>query len=338
MIFSSIITLLVVWSVWASPVNAARIIEPLQLSLNLPSAVTGEDCGHPPVAGSQSGSSNKRPRLVQESEHRPVPKRKYHFNDHRRRAGVKAFVRRPDGSVIEPELSLGVNPRVTFSTPRGDGPAHGANSVYVVEQGIEENTLLVRAAKWITMHHSCGWGHDNKFDDTRTNPQALETIPFEIIIDKLWDPNYHASVKSGDQLLVTVVSYGKPVPGAKVTLKTEKGWIKQMMTDENGTATLQLIRDYYPSSWQNFHRNYRANFLVTAEYEADLKGNYRDQPYNRISYITTLPWKYSPSRQDYSSYTFGLLIGALSLTVSSVGVYAYRERRKKPYKRISFDE
>jgi len=78
--------------------------------------------------------------------------------------------------------------------------------------------------------------------------------------------------------------------------------------------------------------------MVTAEYEADLKGSYQNKSYDRTSYIATLPWKYSPSRQDYSSYSFGLLIGSLSLTVSGIGVYAYRERRKKPYKRITFDE
>jgi hypothetical protein len=336
------VTLLFILLVGGMPASAALKAEPLRLTLNPPSSVSGEDCGHDPAPAPTSrrpgGQPGGRPGTVQESEHRPVPKRAYHLTDLRRLAQVEAFVRRPDDSIIEPELHLGVNPSLSFPTPMGDGPTHGANSVYVVEQGVEDNLLLVRTGKWITMHHSCGWGHDGKFDKTKIQPQSLYTIPFEIVINNLWDPNFHASVTSGDHLVITVLSYGKPVPGAKVTLSTEKGWSKQMVTNKNGTATLQLIRDYYPATWPEFHRTFRGKFLVTAQYDVDQKGSYRDKPYERVSYITTLPWKYSPSRQDYSSYTFGLLIGALTLTVSGVGVYAYRERRKKPYKRISFDE
>ena len=51
------------------------------------------------------------------------------------------------------------------------------------------------------MHHSCGWGHDGKFDETLINPQSLDTIPFEIVVEKLWDTNFHARVTSGNRLL-----------------------------------------------------------------------------------------------------------------------------------------
>ena len=325
---------------------AALQDEPLRLILNPPSPGSGEECLEHPSEHEQASSSGRpgsgRPgagaRPVMESEHRPVPMRKYHFTDHRRLAEVKAYVRRPDGKVVEPELHLGVNPGLTFQTPMGEGPTHGAHNVYVVEQGVDDKTLTVRTAKWITMHHSCGWGHDGKFDKKLTTPQALETIPFEIVINNLWDPNFHASVTSGNKLEITVLSYGKPVPGAKVVVSTDKGWSKKMVTDQHGIASMQLIRDYYPVSWDKFHRTYRGKFLVTAQYDADQSGSFNDKSYERVSYISTLPWKYSPSRQDYSSYTYGLLIGALAMTVSGVGVYAYRERRKKPYKRISFDE
>jgi len=345
------VSLLFVFLAGGIPVNAALGVEPLRLTLNPPATVSGEDCGHGPSPSATSGKPGKpsdkpgrpsgsggRPGPVQESEHRPVPQRIYHLNELRRQAGVQAFVRRPDGSVIEPELRYGVNSSLLFDTPMGDGPVHGANNVYVVEQGIEDNALIVRTAEWITMHHSCGWGHDGKFDETKTTPQSLDTIPFEIVINKLWDPNFHASVTSGDQVVITVLSYGQPVPGARVTLSTDKGWNKQIMTDQDGKATIQLIRDYYPPSWPEFHRTFRGKFLVTAQYDAEQEGSYKDQSYERISYIASLPWKYSPSRQDYSSNLYGLLIGALAMTVSSIGVYAYRERRKKPYKGISFDE
>ena len=161
------VSLLFVFLVGGIPVNAALGVEPLRLTLNPPATVSGEDCGHGPPPAATSGKPSRKPGrpggsggppgLVQESEHRPVPQRIYHLNELRRQAGVQAFVRRPDGSVIEPELRFGVNPSLSFQTPMGDGPVHGANSVYVVEQGVEDNTLIVRTAEWITMHHNCGW-------------------------------------------------------------------------------------------------------------------------------------------------------------------------------------
>jgi len=264
--------------------------------------------------------------------------RTYHFNEYRRLADVTAYVRRPDGSVIEPELRLGVNPSLSFPTPFGDGPVHGANNVYVVEEGVDDSVFVVRAAKWITMHHSCGWGHDGKFDQTLIHPQTLAAIPFEIVVDDLWDPNFHARVTSGNQLRISVLSYGKPVAGARVTLTTDQGWSKMVKTDQDGMASVQLIRDYYPSSWTMFDRTHRGQFLVTARYDADQKGIYKGKPYVHMSYVATLPWKYSPSERDYSSYSYGLLIGTLAMTVSGIGIYAYRERRKRPYKGIVFDE
>ena len=317
-----------------------RDLAPLRLSLAPLSAAGAEDCGHAPAPDSvpATGRPQGQPRPAQESEHRPVPTRTYHFNEHRRQADIKAYVRRPDGSVIQPELRLGVNPSLSFPTPFGDGPMHGANNVYVVEQGVDDSVFVVRTAKWITMHHSCRWGHDGKFDETLINPQSLDTIPFEIVVDKLWDTNFHARVTSGNQLRIRILSFGRPVQGAKVTLTTDKGWSKTVVSDKEGVASVQLIRDYYPPTWSEFHRTHRGRFLVTAQYDEDQQGVYKGKPYEHISYVATHPWKYSPSERDYSSYSYGLLIGILAMTVSGVGVYAYRERRKRPYKGIVFDE
>ena len=35
-----------------------------------------------------------------------------------------------------------------------------------------------------------------------------------------------------------------------------------MVTDQEGVASMQLIRDYYPVSWDKFHRTYRGKFMV----------------------------------------------------------------------------
>ena len=321
-------------STWA----AAGEPEPLRLSFAPLSNDGAADYGHGPAPSAGTGKPKARPQQVVESEHHPVPMRTYHFNECRRLADVSACVRRPDGSVFEPELRLGVDPSLSFPTPLGDGPVHGANNVYVVEQGVDDHVLVVRTAKWIIMHHSCSWGHNGKFDQTLIHPQPLASIPFEIVVDDLWDSNFHAKVTSGNLLRISVLSNGKPVADARVILTTDQGWTKMVKTDEVGMASIQLIRDYYPSSWAVFDRTHSGQFLVTARYDADQKGIYKGKPYEHMSYVATLPWKYSPSKRDYSSYSYGLLIGTLAMTVSGIGVYAFRERRKRPYKRIVFDE
>jgi hypothetical protein len=318
-----------------------RELEPLRLSF-LGSSANGLECEQhapspPPQAKKGERKGGGRPSAVQESEHRPVATRTYYFNEHRRQAIITAYVRRPNGTVIKPDLRLGYKPNVSFSTPFGDGPVHGANSVYVVEQEVDDEVLTIRTAKWITMHHNCGWGHDGKFDETLVNPQPLETIPFEIVLDKLWDQNFHLSVASGDTLGITVLSYGKPVAGATVILSSEKGWSKKVVTDKAGKAEIQMIRDYYPPLWSKFKRTHRGEFLITAHYNADQKGSFKGDAYERLNYITTFPWKYSPSLTDYASYSYGLALALLAITVSGLGVYVYRERRRKPYKGISLD-
>jgi hypothetical protein len=314
-------------------------IEPLRLSFVAGSA-NGPDCEQhaPSPPQIKKGKKGGRPPAAHESEHQPVATRTYYFNEHRRRAIVEAYVRRPNGEVIEPELHLGYKANVSYSTPFGDGPVHGANSVYIVEEGVDDDVLTTRTAKWITMHHNCGWGHDGKFDKTLTVPQPLETIPFEIVIDKLWDTNFHLSVSSGDRLGITVLSYGKPVSGATVSLVSEKGWSKRAVTNKEGKVAIQMIRDYYPPLWSAFKRTHRGKFLVTARYNVEQHGSFKGQSYQQASYITTLPWQYTPSTRDYASYSYGLVLGVIGMTVSGFGVYLYRDRRRKPYKGISFDE
>ena len=322
----------------------AQGLTPLRLSPA--SSLAGEDCeqhpGQPVNASAKRGRGGKpggRPgqQAALESEHRPQPVRTYYFNEPRRLAQVEAFVRRPDGSIIQPTLQLGVKPNLSFPTPFGEGPGHGANNVYLLERGVKDQVLVVRSAQWLTMHHNCGWGHEHKFDPERTQPQAQNTLPLEIVIGDLWDTNFHAKVTSGQQLVITVLNYGKPVVGAKVQLQTEKKWVKEVVTGKDGSASLQLIRDYYPPRWSAFKRTKRGEFLVAALYEAEELGVFKGMEYERVRYITTLPWHYSPARADYSSYGLGLMIGLLGFTFTGSGIYFYRERRKKPYRGISLE-
>ncbi len=283
------------------------------------------------------GGSGKPSRF--ESEHRPMPKRNYWLNLNRPTPGLKAYIMRPDGAVetttVQPLLA-GV--QVQVDTPMGDGPAHGANNVYVVDRHVVDDVLVVRTAKWLTIHHNCGWGHDHKFDEIRQTSQANRDIPLEIVIDNLWDTNFHSRVMSGDELHIRLLSNGRPVSGAKLTVTSDKGWSKKITSGKDGAARLQLIRDYYPAGWLSFKREKKSAFKVLAEYEKAEPGVYQDSPYSRVLMSSTFSWRYYPARQEYHSYAWGLGIALVFSLVSGLGVYIHRERRKKPMREIVFDE
>lgn len=274
-----------------------------------------------------------------ESEHRPQPVRRYRLVASGLSSDLKAFVLHPTGSFSEARVEHGNGGiTVSFKTPFGDGPMHGVHNLYVVDRQVIENRLVVRVAKWHTIHHSCGWGHAYKYDRDRVQASTLSTIPLEISCKGLWDKNFHSNVRSGDRLRFDVRNFGVLIAGSEVSLTSGGGWTKQSLTGSDGIAVIQLIRDYYPKRWGEFHSRHRERFIAIAEYEVQQKGFFAGQAYDRIHYISSIPWTYAPSRSDYTSYLAGLSIGCMALFAGVAGVYVHRERRKKPYREIVFSE
>lgn len=286
--------------------------------------------------GKPSGARGGRPDTPQrfESEHRPTPVRTYYLNGPALSPDAEAYVLHPDGSSDPLKIQYGPKASVTLKTPMADDKFHGANNIYVIDKQVKGVVLEVKSAKWLTIHHSCGWGHDYRNDETRTSAHPLNTVPLEIVINGLWDGNFHADARSGKELAILVTSEGTPVEGAEVTVTTEKKWSLTATTGEDGIAKVQLIRDYYPKGWEQFKRDQKGSFTVTAEYSKSKIGRYKGQPYSKVHYIATFPWKYSPAEADYQSYAFGLGLGTFSMAFAGLGIYTFRERRKKPYKGI----
>jgi hypothetical protein len=274
-----------------------------------------------------------------ESEHRPQLLRQYHLISSILAQDLKAFVLDPTGNVSEARLASESNGvTVSFKTPFGDGPMHGVHNLYVLDQQVIGNRLVIRTAKWHTIQHNCGWGHAYKHDSERIRAKTLDSIPLEISCGELWDGNFHAQVRSGDLLHFCVRLYGVPLAGARIRLTSGKGWTKQSTTEADGTTSFQLIRDYYPMRWNEFNSRNRERFTVVAEYEVPQTGVFSEKEYDRILYISSIPWIYSPSRDDYTSYLYGLFIGFFVLVAGIGGVYVHRERRRKPYREIAFSE
>lgn len=274
-----------------------------------------------------------------ESEHRPKSERSYWLNAKSVSPNARAFFVRADGATQEiPVKEDKGAPSVTFKMPMEDGPAHGANNIYLVDKEVSDKTLVVKTAKKTVIQHSCGWGHGYKHNEGRMTPRSLDSVPLEIVCNDMWNGNFHVETQSGSNLDCKVLSYGKPASGAKVDVTTRKGWVKKLRADDNGTVRFQLIRDYYPDKWTDFKRRYTSGFLMTAKYNVAKSGELSGEAYDKVQMVSTFPWRYAPSRRDYSSYSYGLTIGIIFMIVPAIIVYVYRERRKRPFKEVVFDE
>lgn len=273
-----------------------------------------------------------------ESEHAPLPKRKYWLN--LSPVGTaKGYILHPDGSFDELSvINKDGDPMVAFDSPWKSESMHGPNNVYAFDRSVSADTLHIRTAKWIVIHHNCSWGHGYRFDEERLTPRPLSAIPLEIVPEPLWDGNFHVNTETGMTLTVRVMSYGKPVEDARLTLITDQGWQKEIRTGAGGRASFQLIRDYYPDTWGDFQRNRLGSLLFVARVERENRGVFDGRFYKREVLTTSLPWRYRPAKADYTSLVSGLAVGFTTFALSLTAVFIYRERRRKPVRRLQFDE
>ncbi len=271
-----------------------------------------------------------------ESEHRPLPVRTYQILPKQLLPDAWAEMLQADGTAKDLAIETCHTNVFSLKMEMDDGPLHGPNSIYVFDQQVKDSVLEIRTAKWLTIHHSCGWGHEYRNDPVRLAPRSLESAPLDIVVDNLWDGNFHNALHSGDELVIHVFSYGKPVAGATVSITSEKGWTMRKKTDADGAARVQLIRDYYPETWQLFNRTELGRLALTAEYIEEGKSSYGGEDFDRTRYLTSFSWKYVPAGDDYNSYSYGLLVGSLGFLGSGFGVYHYRLKRRKPRKTLIF--
>lgn len=287
-----------------------------------------------PVYGSKGKGLKKY-----EPAMRPTPKRSYILSSKDISEDAETFLMKADGSMGEAKIVRDKKQaRIEIETGMGDGPAHGANNVYVVDRQIKDGTLYIRTAKWINIHHSCGWGHDYRYDEQRNRPKSLDDIPLEITFDKLWSGNLHADVLSGDRLGIEALHYGKPAAGAKISVTTEQQWTKQMRTDDAGKTSFRLIEDYFADDWSKFKRRNKGAFTVVARYDKDESGEYKGQKYDKVSMVTSFHWKYNPAMKGYMSYSAGLYAGIFTIGIGGLGIFYHRQRKKKPLKETHLDE
>lgn len=214
-------------------------------------------------------------------------------------------------------------------------PDNGYYNLFYIDKKIQDNTLHVKTAKYEFMrfNHS----NDAVYDKEKMAAHTIKETPFDIVRIREEDETFYHNLYSGENLRVQVLLDGKPLEGADITLKTKTLWSKSLKTDKDGVATFALIEDYFPN-WSEFNKRYKNEFLLTASYERDMRGDINGTKYEKIRYSATYPSFYHPNNSQYRSYAYGLSAAIVTIIVSGFAIYWYRARREKPFKEVRFDE
>ncbi len=221
-----------------------------------------------------------------------------------------------NGQEVTPKISRKKGcAKITFEVPD-----NGYYTTYYLYE--KPGAVTIAKYEYKRFDHSS----DEKFTPEKIALHPLRKLPFDILRYRDGEDSFYKRFTAGETLRFQVLKAGKPVKGARVTLKTQLGWQKSVRTDKDGIAKIMLIQDYLPDA-EKFNRRYREKFIVTAKYKDD-DGQYK------ISYTGT----YSPSRDSYQSYKYGLIVFLLLLIVISAAVFLYRMRVQKPFKEVTFDE
>jgi hypothetical protein len=178
---------------------------------------------------------------------------------------------------------------------------------------------------------------DSNVPDEQTRAIRDPLQPLEIVREHPEKELLFTRHVSGDTVKFTILAQGKPIEGVSVTLLTQQGWQKKLMSDKNGQVSFTMIRDYFPA-WYDLRRRLRESFVVVADREWAENGVFKREQYAAVRHQATLSGRYSLSPRDYSSYAYGLGITIFVVTFSGLAIYLYRRRRVRPFREIRFDE
>jgi hypothetical protein len=214
-------------------------------------------------------------------------------------------------------------------------PDNGYYDLYYIDKMVNNGTLYVNTAKYeyLRFNHS----NDAVYDKQKMAAHTIKEAPLDILRLRDEDETFYHRLYSGEKIRLKVVHNAKPVEGANITLSTKTGWSKTVKTDKEGKATFSLIKDYFPE-WEKFDRRHKNEFLLTASYVEERKGEHNGTAYEKVKYTATYPSVYYPGKSGYTSYAYGLLAAFAAIILSGLLIYGYRRKRTKPFKEVYFEE
>jgi hypothetical protein len=212
----------------------------------------------------------------------------------------------------------------------------GFYNAYLSRESIQVGVKRVQLAKAEMLKGSCCM-KSGDVDPAQTKAISDPGVPLEIVREHEPDEKMFTRITSGDKIKFTVNRQGKPAAGVAVTMFTQQGWQKKVISDSDGHVEFTMIRDYFPA-WSDFKRRTKETFLIVADVEETAAGTHEGQPFAKVAYQATLSGRYAPSPYDYKSYAWGLGIAVFVFAFGGLGVYLYRRRRLRPFKEVRFNE
>jgi len=235
----------------------------------------------------------------------------------------------------------GVLPDAVLKTENGmlsgkiNLPELGFYNAYLTQRMVHGDMLHVQVAKAELLHGTCC---AKAVDENEVAKPIINTnIPLELVREHYPDEGLFTRIVSGDRVSFIVLSYGKPVEGATVSMTTQNGWSNRKVSDAEGRVSFTMIRDYY-TDWLSFKKYHKQTFLMVADLDVLDKVTLDGVDYASAHYTSTLAGNYYPSPHDYRSYAWGLGIGLFVIVFGGVSIYLYRRRRLKPYQEVRVDD
>ncbi|PLY05285.1 MAG: hypothetical protein C0625_14760 [Arcobacter sp.] len=204
-------------------------------------------------------------------------------------------------------------------------PNNGYYNLFAVDEKKLDDKVFYKVAKleYLNGRH----GNEDIYNEKIKKQLKQNKTKIDLIRIKSEDEDsFFYKHKMGNELKFQALFENKPLSNAKVKIKLESGWIKELKTDKNGFVSFILVRDYFPK-WNEFNKRFKQDFLITLEYE---KGD--------ANYILTYPSSYYPNSSDYESYGYGLILLVLTLLASGIIVYRFRRNRTKTFSEIRIHE
>ncbi|MGD9488017.1 MAG: hypothetical protein AB7W47_08345 [Calditrichaceae bacterium] len=217
-----------------------------------------------------------------------------------------------------------------------NGNLEGFYNLYLTKKYVSGDTLHIISAKAERLSHKCQNGHKHVLANLQ--PKDLKShIPYEVIRNRLPREDFHTFIQSGDKVTFKLNLNGTPVSGSKVKLITQTGWAKLAESDKNGEVTFQIPEDYF-STLSEFEKQKIFNFLIVSEHDITENGEFDGSSYKRVRYTATFSESYIPSKMMYSSAVWAMIVFVFALSLAAVAVFYYRERKKVPYREVTFNE
>ncbi len=230
---------------------------------------------------------------------------------------------------LKKELKTKLSSKMGCDSLKFETPKNGYYTLLATNKTIQNNILYYRVAKIEYLHGK--HGSDDIYESKLS--QAVENKDHKIDLIRLRDTkenSFFYKHSTGDILKFKALLDSKPLADAQVTMYTDAGWEKTVTTDKSGIASFTIIKDYFPK-WNEFNNRHKGKFLVTLRY---VKDNTEGTPYNKINYSVTYPASFYPSKSEYQSYGYGLILLTLTLLVSGIIVYRFRKNRTKPFSEL----